>query len=791
MNFVTFLTFLNSSSPLVKRFTRANDQLVKHPYPMVKDFTSTVEEVSTIKDLRAKLEEHALQGHCLLKGTLSRPLINESRKGSTDRNAPTNYFCLDADGLPYKSISEFLKDSPFKDQNLVFQYSSSHGLPGVAGIRGHVFGFSTEARPNEWKQLLMQLNLYTPALRDAISLSATGAALSWPLDITTCQNDKLIYIAPPIFPKGMKDPVPNRFISIAGSRSLFQLRSVTVKSLDALKKEQRALLNQLRKAAGLDPLKTSIRYVSGFEVQPKPGEATITDIKADRGFVYFNLNGGDSWGYFHPEDSFEYIHNFKGEPVYKTAELLPSYYKDCTEKQEEEFTEPTKEGDIILAFRDFKTATYFNGRWRPNENKLEVAMAKNETQLEHYLNQYGKSLPPAIPVWNKEFNPKSNIVVDGDAKTLNTYVPSEYMRKEKYTKVKASPEHHNALIVAALGAEEDPDTVEHFYNWLACIFQYRDKTMTAWVLQGVPGTGKGLLSSTLAKALGEDYVARRRSRELSSQFNGYLEHSILCVIDEMQKTKNDEFVQSDLLNAITEPVMSYRHMFRPVFNAPNYTNFIFLTNRPDATYVDKGDRRLNFGNYQRNKLQVPANITSQLDKEREAFVNYLMTRKADQTTARKILDNTGRRQAIKINKTSLDLISEALLSGDLQFFWDSMPDQEFLERLAGVEVQSHNGMIYRSIIEAVITEHQTRSNISREELLAIYEYLHGGLPRTPNKFTALLKHYNIEIEPIRKGEKVIRGLSVVWNMSESWFDERAEELARSKQKPKQKLKAVK
>jgi hypothetical protein len=58
----------------------------------------------------------------------------------------------------------------------------------------------------------------------------------------------------------------------------------------------------------------------------KPGEATITGIKRDRGFVYLNLNGGDSWGYYHSEDNAEYIYNFKGEPVYKTSELLPEYW---------------------------------------------------------------------------------------------------------------------------------------------------------------------------------------------------------------------------------------------------------------------------------------------------------------------------------------------------------------------------------------------------------------------------------------------------------------------------------
>jgi hypothetical protein len=48
----------------------------------------------------------------------------------------------------------------------------------------------------------------------------------------------------------------------------------------------------------------------------KPDSAVITEMKAERGFVYFNLNGGDSWAYYHPESNPDYIYNFKGEPSY-------------------------------------------------------------------------------------------------------------------------------------------------------------------------------------------------------------------------------------------------------------------------------------------------------------------------------------------------------------------------------------------------------------------------------------------------------------------------------------------
>jgi hypothetical protein len=40
-----------------------------------------------------------------------------------------------------------------------------------------------------------------------------------------------------------------------------------------------------------------VRYLAN------PGETVVTGVKRARGFAYLNLNGGDSWAYFHPEDN--------------------------------------------------------------------------------------------------------------------------------------------------------------------------------------------------------------------------------------------------------------------------------------------------------------------------------------------------------------------------------------------------------------------------------------------------------------------------------------------------------
>ena len=95
------------------------------------------------------------------------------------------------------------------------------------------------------------------------------------------------------------------------------------------------------------------------EVMLKPDECIITDMKTERGFVYFNLNGGDSWAYYHPSESPEFIYNFKGEPTYKTSELLPQYWAKLT--QQAASGAPDAKGNIYLAFREFTSGVYWNG----------------------------------------------------------------------------------------------------------------------------------------------------------------------------------------------------------------------------------------------------------------------------------------------------------------------------------------------------------------------------------------------------------------------------------------------
>ena len=185
------LTFLEATLPLTKTYSKAaNGDVKKTPYPMTWEFTSHKTSVANLVELHAALNRHAVQGHCLLKGNVQRPLVNESRAGSTDSNAVTEFIVLDLDGLPEThqggqvTLDSFLVTLGLGDTSHVVQWSASYGIENQK-LRAHVFFMLDKpAAAPLLKQWLIQLNHEVGMLNASMGLTKTGNAISWALDIS-------------------------------------------------------------------------------------------------------------------------------------------------------------------------------------------------------------------------------------------------------------------------------------------------------------------------------------------------------------------------------------------------------------------------------------------------------------------------------------------------------------------------------------------------------------------------------------------------------------------------------
>ena len=784
---MTKIFFLEAAVPLTKRFfVDASGKIDKDAYPLVGSFTSHEVTVSNIKELHSAIKSYASIGCCLVKGELSRPLNKESRRGTTNTDGKTKWICLDFDRHECADIDGELVRMGLADISYVIQYSASHGIAGTEGTQSaHVFMLLDHEMPApDLKAWLMDLNF--KFLRNNLELSRAKTVLRYPLDITTCQNDKLLYIAPPIFTKPLTDPLGrNRIALIEKKYDKLPTKRIGGTHINTLKVEERKILNELRKAEDLPVRTAKTTWVGTCEVHNKPDVCTVTGIKDQGDFVRLNINGGDSWAYWHAKENFELIHDFKSDAWYKTKELVPGYYQTLVEERQALTATPTEDGDLILAFRDLKSSEYYNGLWNPGLQKLELYRAKNETQLDHWMRSHGRMLGDFIPIWDIVYDPRGNWVVDEDGHRINMFVPTSYMSVEPNAKAKF-PTILNIIrhmLGCVEGVEEDEQLLNHFLNWFACIFQRKHKPLTAWVTHGIEGTGKGFFINKIATPLlgGKNAMSVTVSN-VEDQFNGWLEGKLLVLVDEVEV---DDFrekgkVTAKLRNYITEPMMALRRMRQQTIDVPNFVSFIFSSNRPQPVFIPESDRRYNVGNFQGTKLPRPNDDT--VSAELEKFAAWLLAHKADIVQSNTVMQTEARERIARLSVTSIGETCNAVRNGDLETLWLAMPDERLMQSTGIVSQHTQNAMAYCMLLRRIAHEALLNpvGTVSRDELQIILQYNVGNMPVTPNKFTSLLRHNGIETQRIRHQNMRTYGIDVHWVISDEFRAELEQTLKLSK-----------
>ena len=754
------IIFLSAPIPLTKSYAKnADGSIEKSNYPNVANFTSHHERCADMKAFEVLLKKHAAKGHTLLKGTIAKPLVSESRKGSTDSNGHTEYIVFDLDGIPnLATVEQVLTALGITDVSYVVQYSASYKIENN-DLRAHVFMQLTKPMAAPLlKQWLIGLNHSVDLLRNAMKLTKTANGLSWPLDITACQNDKLIYIAPPML-KGIKDPLGTKIPRIAYvQKKLNKLDingAIPTTEVNRTKTDKR--INELRVVAGLPERKFQLKMVGSNQVMVKPDSATVSEYKIDRGFVYFNLNGGDSWAYYHPENNPDFIFNFKGEPTYQTKELLPEYWEEITQAE----TKANSDGIIYLTLLDRRTSNYFRGTYDEKADRLELFAAKNETQVRHFAKQHGIPLGDFIPEWDMVFEPLSKYRVDTANRKINVYEPTKYGKK-KPRKITGVPPTIARTILHALG--NDLPSYDHFLNWLACVFQYRTRTLTAWILHGVEGTGKGALMHRIIKPLlGEKQTAIREMGALNEKYNHWMQNVFVIFIDELEARalENEKGAAAKLRNWITDPTITIRAMNQGSFDVENNASFIMASNKPEPVVLTKGDRRHNVAAFQPAKLILTEKDLQSIDAELQDFHDYMMTRTADRALAQTIIQTADRDAMISISETSIDVAIGNVINGNMEFFVDQMPSNDAYKKNA---LSLNKVEDYKDALLAIIdrTDAKGGCNISRDELRIVFDYTVGNMPMTPNKFTSMLKHHRIHMTKVWIDSKAVQGIKTTW-----------------------------
>lgn len=700
------LIFLSSKQKLVKEIS---DKGVT-PYPLVKNFTSHTEMVNDCNELFTTLTTHAAAGHCLHKGLLTKKLKNSPRAGMADRNAPTDYIVFDLDGiqLPNCSVPNVIEEddiktiakqfvhylpSEFQDVSYVAQASASLGCKGNTISMHLFFLLERPVYPRALKEWFRSLNFSITMLAEQLKLSSNGQSLTYPIDISVADNSKLIYIAPPKF-INIQDPCSgSRFVKIdRGSSTIDIFPLVKEVNRERLSNLSIQVKNNLRKEIGLPKKNAKTQNLAVgdefVELLDNPDKMTIQVSRVSEPYVNCNINNGDSGGYYFLLTNPHYMYNFKGEPIWEIEKADPEFYRWIFEKFQDKISKDKNLKPVVL--RDFFTDTYYNGLFDTKLQQFDDSFPltpTNKTSLEGFMKSHNRPSPDFIPDARVVFDPSNNTGINLKEVPyyVNMYRQSEYMlaaqtpdeELEYGTAIKLHDTTPNVykLITHILGG--GTTEFEHFVNWLAYIYQNKNKAMTAWILTGVPGTGKGLFIHKILKPLfGEAQVPMRALENIEEQFNLYMRTALFLAVDEfrMGDSGNIGKMADKLKHQITEPNLTIRAMRTNQIELPSFCNFIFLTNRADAVKIEEGDRRYNVAPRQERKLEevYPELLTNinELSTELYVLAGTLKTFKVNERMAHTVLENTAKEEMRQVSMSVLEEFATAIKTGDLPFFTD-------------------------------------------------------------------------------------------------------------------------
>lgn len=800
------LTFLEASNGLrlSKHVTSENKF---RPYPHVKNFTSHEVHVPCIDSMHQEIVTRAAQGQCLLKGNLRKQLADESRAGATDRAGLTQFLALDFDGITLSTLDansfrdidtnkleamaeQLIALLPNELQHISYiaQASSSLGLKNNS-VSMHIFMRLTVPMPPKTLKLwLQQINYTQQVFANQIELSANGQSLKYGLDTSVADNSKILFIAPPTFDKPEVDPFmssDNRIVLVKKNHNAFDLGKLAHLSAQVMYDKSQKIKNELRQKVGLSKKEEKIKVMQidnrSEEVLLNPDKMSISiaDINTAP-YIRCNINGGDSNAYWFNLNNPVYMNNFKGEPVFLIEKADADFYQSIFDVFEDEMK---KEGrpEYPVVFRDFNTDVYWNGIFDPNLDEFTELKPTSPSSIEGFMRTHGRPTPDFVPDANMAFDPTNegpSVDLSALPYRINTFRRTMYMLNA------IAPEEPLSLGYACKIQERCPtiytllkhilgdgdQELERFMNWLAYIYQTKQKAKTAWVLSGVPGTGKGVFAySVLRPLFSEDQAPVKTLENLEEQFNSYLQTALLCVVDEfhMASSAAMQKVANKLKNQITEPSVTIRKMRSNQVEVPNFTSFIFLTNHVDAVRIEPGDRRYNIAPRQERKLieahpELVATMDKLIPRELLHFAGALSTFKYDETLVRMPVDNNAK---VMMKTASLSVFEEycdAIRDGNIEYF------SEVLD--INVTDVMNSGAIdaaQRSIKLWIAQAHQNTPSIIPVDHFRNVFNVYADAKLSLHEFRKRLQRNNINI--VRKrpnksdsSKSAVRGIEINW-----------------------------
>lgn len=652
--------------------------------------------------------------------------------------------------------------SEFHDISYFIHASSSMGTKGKDCVSMHLeFVLDNPVSPHAQKDWLMAYNLIAEPFKSNLSLGVTGLALKYPLDVTVADNSKLIFIGHPYFERSTMNPIEDEHRIILVKKKKVMLPSEAIRlnmSVAAVKAMKDTAILNLRKAQSLPKVKaetkTIVRNNERLELLKNPDAMTIEIVDEQGDFVHCNINGGDSNGYYFFKHDPSIVHNFKQEPVFRLQDANENFYYEMLERFADEISE--RKGRQYLVVRDSNNKGKINAvEIDANTKKIYYHSQFDDLKAAtDWAAQYGELLPESLPFAFIDYNPTKSEVIErrkpseGAAEEvyINTFQDSELWLRASST-IDTVPNYENCTKTLkdmcpashfVMNHVLNGDTeLRHFLNWIAMALQTKKKIGTTWLMQGVQGTGKGIMWEEVLRPLfGKNNTKKSTIDELEDRFDTQFTTKTLVLIDEFRhsEAKGSKRLESRLKIMATESEYSVRAMHKEYNESENFFNMIFYSNAGDAARIEESDRRWNVAPRQRISLRARLNPTDsekaiehierlieKIRGETETLANFFKSFEVNTAQARNALENQAKNDLRSASRTRTEDFTAAIYSGDAAWFYMNA------ETYSGENPKLRAEL--KKALEAIINRTDMEQNltvVTLEDLAPFYSIIAGG-----------------------------------------------------------------
>ena len=134
--------------------------------------------------------------------------------------------------------------------------------------------------------------------------------------------------------------------------------------------------------------------------------------------------------------------------------------------------------------------------------------------------------------------------------------------------------------------------VEHVLDYLAHLVQrpWERVGHALLITSEAKGIGKSTFGKVVRRLVGEQNSRTVQTKDLKSQFDGWLAGKLVIQVDEVYESGNWDLANK-LKSLITEPTVSVNLKYGPQIEIENYARFIMFSNHTAPLTIEEGDRR--------------------------------------------------------------------------------------------------------------------------------------------------------------------------------------------------------